>query len=347
MSVRINLGTEVLDDINGQRTENVSLDYFKNNILISGNDKIERTALLSHILNQVYERVPNIGVLLIKLGSSENIKLYHLDKVSEYSEPNLKIPYFFGDLSNAVQREHFESVISAVFGLHFEMKVVIGCLLRSYKQGKFPSSIIDFMEDLKDYLVKHPYSEEFTKSNVRSIERVISTIQEEAVLERTLGISLDLPEWLRLWSEGKKICVDLSECDIQHQKILLPLLLQIVKNYTPMKNSDTPLGFIAIEDADHLLKKLPLDIYYENFKENRDYYRRMEERAYFLTKEQLEEVFGDPEYLTNVQLEGVFKNLVFDQFYYRNLSLIATCSNPWEIHEPYRRRFRFIINLEE
>ncbi len=226
------------------------------------------------------------------------------------------------------------------------MSIVIGCLLRHYKIGKFPSSIIDFLDDLKKYLIDHPYSEDFNESNIKSIEKTIEFIQEDPVLQRTLWMSLDIPRWLGLWSEGKKICIDLSGCDLHYQKILFPLLFQVVKNSIPIKNSDTPIGVVVLEDADDLLQKVPFDYYSKNFKLNRDYYYQFEEEAYFLAKEQLIKVFGDKDYLMNVQLESVFNRLVFDELIYRNISFITTCRDPLELHYPYKTQFQIKINLD-
>ena len=346
MSVRINLGAKILDYNSGLKTENIPLEYFKYNILISEGDQTERSALLSHILNQIYERVTNIGVLLIKLNSNENTNLYHLDRVYEYGDPNLEIPYFFGNALSSVHREHFERCINAVFGFHFEMSIVIGCLLLHYKIGKFPSSVIDFLEDLKNYLIKNPYSEDFTESNVRSIEKAINFIQEDPILERTLWMSLDLPKWLRLWSEGKKVCIDLSECSLHYQRILVPLLLQAVKNHTHIKNSNIPIGIVVLEGADNLLKKPPHDEHRKNYAMNRDYYQKIEEENYFLTKEQIEEVFGDNDYLFNVQLENVFNDLIFDELNDRNISLITVCGDSSKIYDHFRDHSQIKINLD-
>ena len=159
-------------------------------------------------------------------------------------------------------------------------------------------------------------------------------------------MSLDIPRWLGLWSEGKKICIDLSGCDLHYQKILFPLLFQVVKNSIPIKNSDTPIGVVVLEDADDLLQKVPFDYYSKNFKLNRDYYYQFEEEAYFLAKEQLIKVFGDKDYLMNVQLESVFNRLVFDELIYRNISFITTCRDPLELHYPYKTQFQIKINLD-
>ncbi|MFW9970600.1 MAG: hypothetical protein ACFFDF_10390 [Candidatus Odinarchaeota archaeon] len=55
--------------------------------------------------------------------------------------------------SNEVYKEHFELVISTISGFHFEMKTVIGCLLRQYKNGKLQSSILNFLGNLKNNLI--------------------------------------------------------------------------------------------------------------------------------------------------------------------------------------------------
>ena len=244
MSIRINLGYNVHDYNSGFETEDIPLEYFKYNILISGTDQIEKRALLSHILNQLYTRASNIGVLFIRLKSNEDTNLYHLDKQYKYGDKDLEIPYFFGNPLSEVNREHFERFINAIFGFHFEMKIIIGIVLKQYRIDKFPNSIVNFLTDVKDYLIKNPYSEEFNESNVGSIEKAIDFIQEDPILEKTLWMYLDTPRWLKLWREGKTISIDFSECDLRNQKVLIPLLFQAIKENTPFIDIIPPLVII-------------------------------------------------------------------------------------------------------
>ncbi|MFX1316876.1 MAG: hypothetical protein ACFE9T_13525 [Promethearchaeota archaeon] len=79
---------------------------------------------------------------------------------------------------------------------------------------------------------------------------------------------------------------------------------------------------------------------------NREYYRRMEEKYYFLTKEQLETVFGEKEYLFNVQLERMFEDLITNEFRYRSLSLIMVCEDASEIYYCYRECSQVKIDLD-
>ena len=347
MSIRINLGYSVHDYSSGLETENIPLEYFKYNILISGKDQIEKSALLSHILNQLYTRASNTGVLLIKLNSNEDTHLYQLDKEYEYGNQDLEIPYFFGKALSEVNREHFECIINAIFGFHFEMKIVMGIVLKQYRIGNFPNSIVNFLTDVKNYLIKKPYSEDFNESNVRSIEKEIDFIQENPILERTLWMYLDTPRWVRLWKEGKKVSIDFSECDLHHQKVLIPLLFQVIKEYMPLRNSNLPVGIIVLEDADNLLNKPPHWDYKRNYNINRKYYQECEQESYFLTKEQLEKVYGDRDYLNNVQLEEVFTDLVLDELNDRSISFITTCEDPFRIYDHFRYHSQIRINITE
>ena len=67
-------------------------------------------------------RVPDIGVLLVKLRSNEDIYLYHLNKVFEYGDPELEIPYFLEHTFSDVNREQLINCVNAIFGFHYEMK---------------------------------------------------------------------------------------------------------------------------------------------------------------------------------------------------------------------------------
>jgi len=332
MSDKINLGIEVHDFRNGVVTENIPLSNLKGNLLISGGARSERIVLLSHVLNQFHAEFPDIGVLLIQLGSNEDTYLYNLDKVYEYGDPELIIPYFTGEEFTEVNRDQFTRYISAIFGFHFEMRVVISILTRHYKRGRLPGSIVDFLEDLKRSLIKNPYSEEFNESNLKSFDKAIEIFEEDPILERTISIPLRVPEWLSRWRNGEKICIDLSKCDIQHQRLLVTIIVQAIKNTVNMNNSSNPTGIVVIEDADYVLKKPPHDEYRRNYEINREHCRKIEEENYFLTKEQIEKAFGDNNHLMNVQLEELYYNLICNEYRYRNIALITVCEDPSKIY---------------
>ena len=345
MSVKINLGCEVKDIEKGMLVENIPLKQFKYNLLISGSDANERNAVLSHILNQIYVRAPRIGVLLIKLRSNKNIHFYHFNKVYEYGDADLEVPYFLEHTFSDVNREQLINCINVLFGFHFEMKWIMRIVIKHYKLGQFPSSLLDFLEDVKKCLIDHPYDKEFTESNIRSIEKAIEFVQEDPAIERTLWIPSDLPEWLKLWNEGKKVCIDLSSCDLYYQKILVSLLFQVVRNFIPSKESDTPSGIVVIDDADQVFEESPHEYYKDIYNANKEYFNWQEEKNFFRTKEQIEEVFGDPNYLFNIQVEGVFRKTISDEFRYKNISLITVCEDIGKIYKFINSNSRIKIQL--
>ncbi|MHA2182981.1 MAG: hypothetical protein ACXAAH_16295 [Promethearchaeota archaeon] len=346
MSDKINLGIEVHDFQNGGITENIPLRNLKGNVLISGSDRSEKTALLSHVLNQFHTDFPDVGVLLIKLASSKNTYLYHLDKVYEFGDPELIIPYFTGQKFTEVNRDQFTRYMNAIFGFHFEMRIVISILSRHYKRGRLPGSIVDFLEDLKICLKENPYSEEFNESNFKSFDDAIEIFEEDPILERTLSIPLKFPEWLNCWRNGGKICIDLSKCDIFYQKILTTIILQAIKNCIDMNNSSDPKGIVVIEDADNALEKPPHEEYRRNYEINKELCKKIEEENYFLTKEQIENAFGDKNHLMNVQLEEVYDNLICNEYRYRNIALITVCEDSSKIYDFICRHAQIKINME-
>ncbi|MHA1987317.1 MAG: hypothetical protein ACW98D_11800 [Promethearchaeota archaeon] len=343
---KINLGVEVHDYYNGGVTENVPIKRLKGNLLISGGARNERTALLSHVLNQFYREFPDIGVLLIQLGSSEDTYLYNIDKVYEYGDPELIIPYFTGEEFTEQNRDQFTRYINAIFGFHFEMRIVISILTRHYKGGRIASSIVDFLENLKNCLLKNPYSEEFNESNISSFQKAIEIFEEDPILERTISIPLKNPEWLNHWSKGGKICIDLSKCDLDYQQLLVTLILQAIKNFTNMNESSNPTGIVVLEDADIVLQKPPHEEYIRNYELNREHYKKIEDENYFLTKEQIEEALGDNNYLRNVQLEDVYYHLIWNGYRYRNIALITVCEDPTKIYDFIRRYSQIKIDME-
>ncbi len=346
MSIKINLGIDVRVFGNSNTIENIPLEYFKDNLLIWGKDRLERTALLSHISNQFHTSFPDIGVLLIRVESSKDSNLFYFDRKYSYGDLELEIPYFLENEIDEGNREQFEDFINAIFNFHFEMRIVIGCVLQHYKAGEFPSSIVDFLEEVKVYLKNNPYSEEFTSSNIRSVERAIETFSDDPALERALWIPLRLPEWLRLWREGKSICIDLSECDLYFQKLLVAMLLQVIKNHTPVKNSDIHIGVVAIEDVDNIFQKPPHEEYRRYYGESHEYWDELREENYFLTKEQIEEAYGDKVYLSNVQFERVISRIVFDALQYKNISLINVCQEPMRIYRDIVLKSQIKIPLD-
>ncbi len=66
---------------------------------------------------------------------------------------------------------------------------------------------------------------------------------------------------------------------------------------------------------------------------NREYYKTIIEESYVLTPEQFAEVYGDDNYLMNVQLENTFRHLIGNEFRYRSISQITVCKDIANIYE--------------
>ena len=99
-----------------------------------------------------------------------------------------------------------------------------------------------------------------------------------------------------------------------------------------MNNSMNPTGIIALSSGDTIFKRIPYEEYTEAYGRNREYYDQIREQNYFLTKEQIEDAFGDKKYLLNTQLGKIFSDLIHDELRYRNISLITSCQEPSNLY---------------
>ena len=108
---------------------------------------------------------------------------------------------------------------------------------------------------------------------------------------------------------------------------------ELLKNFIPTTDSNLPAGIVVLEDADHILEEPPHDYYKKAYDSNKDYYKRNREKNYFLTKEQIEEAFGDMNYLFNIQFESIFRDLIVNEFRYRDISLITVCVDMFKIYK--------------
>lgn len=341
------MGKAVRDLQNGGETDYVPLDDFRYNLLISGGTRIERSIFLSKILNQVYEKVSDLGVLLIKLQSNEDRYLYHLDAVYEFGDPDLSIPYFIGNKFDELHLEQFIKIMNAIFGFHYEMKYVIWILFLKYRKSRFPSSIMDFLADLKAFMVENPYNEEFNNSCIRSIEEAIRLFENDPILERILWIPLsDNIQWFERWNRGEKICIDLTQCSTHYQKTLVSLIQQAITNLLPESNSSFPSGIVVLDGSDSLLKTPPHEFYKRRFSANKAYISELKKESYFLTKEQIEEIAGDTDYLTTYQIEENFIHALRGKFRYNNVSLITVCQDPSRIYPLLLSMSQIKINLD-
>ena len=69
-------------------------------------------------------------------------------------------------------------------------------------------------------------------------------------------------------------------------------------------------------------------------------------KNYFLTKEQMEEAYGDKSYLSNVQFERVISSIILDEFQYKKISLINVCKEPMRIYGDIALKSQIKISLD-
>jgi len=160
--------------------------------------------------------------------------------------------------------------------------------------------------------------------------------ESDEVLEHTFQITRSLPEWASLWQNKENIWLDLSQCEVRVQQMIVAgifhLLLKIT-NYPPVDNSWHLKGVVMVNEASNVFKPVPWKRYKARYNERRDHWDGLREYQYFLTKEEWMDAYGDKECLIKSQLGAYYDRIISDELRYRNISLFTGTHDLKAIHE--------------
>ena len=120
-----------------------------------------------------------------------------------------------------------------------------------------------------------------------------------------------------------------------------------ILKHVDQNNSEIPTGIVVMEDVDDIMEKLPYDDYKRIFMSNKEYYKAIIEESYVLTPEQFAEVYGDDNYLMNVQLEETFRHLIGNEFRYRSISQITVCKDISNIYKDIDSYSQIKIRIDQ
>ncbi len=223
----------------------------------------------------------------------------------------------------------------------------ITIVLDMYRHNVFPNSLIYLLDDVISYLKTKPYSEEFQNSLLRSLEKAIELLSKNPKLEETLRLIPLLPSWFVMWASRKKICLDLSTCDLRTQRILTSVIFQTIKNLVPHTNSDVIQGMVMIDDANQLFKRIPSEKYDYRYLLMKEQIKKEKAESYLLTKERWEEIYGDKEYFTRVKLARFFEDMIYNEFRIKHVSLVTATNSPLQLLDaiPFMSQLKILFRL--
>ncbi len=94
-----------------------------------------------------------------------------------------------------------------------------------------------------------------------------------------------------------------------------------------------------INDADKAFASVPWEQYKAHYNQRKSHWDRLEkhnpfiERNLFFTKEQIIEAYGDSSFLFRSHLETYYRDLLYDEFRFRNITLFTGIGDKKSIHD--------------
>jgi len=305
-SSNILLGNLILQ---GRKTKHkIFLDKnsFSQSVLIAGQQGTGKTYLLAQIVNDFYNKLSDIGILILNLGKGNQDHFYKLDRIIKFGSDNFRVPYYNeGDYLKKNLQETATYLIAAL-GLKNIIEKNMLNVMNAFmdKFGLLPYSLRVLFLNLIKYFEENPYHDKFQTNAIRAIKNRVLSLLSNPILENSLQLidNLENPEWFIEWQNGKKIYLDLSSCTIYEKRLLTSAIFQLIRVFTPDKELGKLKNIILIDEAHQILEK-PLSNNYD-----------------------------DDDYISRHQLERVFNDLL-REFRSKGLSFIISDQTPSRLFE--------------
>ena len=140
----------------GRRTEQrmmIQKNTFAQSALIAGQQGTGKTYLLAQIVNELYEKAPEIGILVLNLGKGNQEFFYRTDRVIKFGSSEFKIPYFVKGpyLERSIQETAAHLIASTGLKNIVEKNMVNVMQAFIEKKGKLPKSLKFLFKELIRY----------------------------------------------------------------------------------------------------------------------------------------------------------------------------------------------------
>jgi GTPase SAR1 family protein len=269
----------------GRRTEKnmpVHKNVFAQSALIVGQQGTGKTYLLAQIIQEFYDKCPDIGILILNLGKGNQEGFYKMDRVIKFGSPDFRVPYFYRGQYLERSLQETAAYLVAATGLKNVVEKNMINTMQAFinKYGKLSDSIYSLFKNLIDYFVKHPYHDRFQTNILRALKNRVLSLLTNPNLQKTLRLSNDskIPTWFKEWRDGKKIYLDISMCSIYEKRLLTSAIFQMVRALTPDIELGKLQNIIVIDEAHQILEK-PVS---RNFDDDD-----------FISRDQLEKIFNE------------------------------------------------------
>lgn len=323
----------------GRPYEPVTNHKILKNVLVASENSKDRYHLMLDLLEQMEERLPPFSALYINLDP--NVECPEtFDAKIPYGSSKFSVPYYLKSSDRLY--DDFNKCFTAILNFHPELRIIMGLIYQNCEKKEFPTSIIEFLDLMRTLLQDHPYDAEFNGSLLKNIKDARDLFENDSTLEHALRIGVKTPEWVALWKQKQKIWIDLSCCKPRIQKMLVPVIFLNLLRFTEHRGLAEMYwhlhGVVVINEADNVFASVPWERYRAHFKQRKEYWNTLLDKSIFLnpwvmlTKEQIVEAHGDSLYLFKSRLERYYRDLLYDEFRLRNITLFTGTADEKTVH---------------
>ena len=298
------IGKEIDNGIPQERYIYIPKDNFAQSAFITGQTGTGKTRLLSAICNEIYEKVPHVGILNLNLASTNQTVLFKVDRTIIFGSPDLSVPYHVEGQYQEKSFQETASYLIASLGLKNVVDKNMLIVMKSFikHEGGLPKSLVTLCDNLLLYFKRNPYHDKFQTNILRAIKNRVLSLLSDPVLDKTLELTSEVPRWFLEWRAGKKILIDLSMCNIHVKRLLTSAIFQLVRTLTPDIEPGRLQNIIVIDEAHQILEK-PIT-------NNPD----------------------DDDFIAREQLEIIFSALL-REYRSKGLAFVFSDNTPWRLFE--------------
>jgi len=255
------IGQVISNGIVESNNDLIPISHFGKSTFIGGQMGTGKTRLLTQISREFYKKAPDVGILYLNVGKTNQEHLYQHDSVIKYGDPEFNVPYFVEGENSSSSIEQTATYLTASLGLRDPVPKLLKNVMESFIRvnHELPASIRTLFKGLQKWYHVHQYDSKFQKRILTAIDNRVISLVSDGVFEKCMrrrmsnDSTLILPQWFLDWRNGKKVLLDISMCNEYVKLMLSSAIFQMTRALTPDVNELSHV--IVIDEAQALLGK--------------------------------------------------------------------------------------------
>lgn len=244
----------------------IEIDSLTTHLNIFGKTGTGKSTLIKMILHEIHSKRPDIGVLILNFAKPYLEDDYPMAHVYEFPSEKFRLPYITPSDRTMISIRETSNVFGACLGLkHIGPSIFSETLRLCYlKYNKFPEDIKDFFGCVDNNMKAKSWEPEYKQHVRTTFKRRINELFYREDLKATLklldGEWKNIPEWFKLWMEGKTVLLDLTKCLEEEQHLIGMIILNMIDILIPIdREKSNMLKYLLMLDEAHRLVGKPSD----------------------------------------------------------------------------------------